>query len=110
MAEEFRRNFDAEAVATARGKRPRAFSAGGMPQIEAPSLPENRTIITARRPELLDGIIKAAKLGEHDHTIVTFDLFGEDWRITTPTRQQTDRVLAFLKTKGAHGVIRVKRA
>lgn len=96
----FRRNFDAEDAARARGERPRGCPSFGATTDTDTPIVETGLLVIPRSPKILDRLL-ALKL--------EIEPAGEDWHIRCRTRAETEGVIALCKLARIHGVLRRPR-
>jgi hypothetical protein len=96
-----RRNFDAEAVAMARGHRPFRSSTHGPLSGLPDTRPVDQLIVITANNDVLP-ILLAER--------VAIKPAGAEWLIDVRDRETLDRVVGMLKLRGIHGVLRRKRA
>ncbi len=93
----FRRNFDAEAAARARGERPKGVGRGlGSTTPSAPPPAPRVIVIPITNRILADLLAKKCSIKP----------VGSDWHIQARTTAEADAIVGMLKLKGVHGILR----
>lgn len=99
MSQGFRRNFDAEAVARARGDRPKGIGRLGGHTTPSYIPPVDRLIvIPAIKPILSELLAQRCAIKP----------VAADWHIDARDRAAFDAILSILKLRGVHGVLKRK--
>ncbi len=93
----FRRNFDAEAAARARGERPRGIGTSGGSTTPTPAAPSERIIIIPKTDRILADLL-ARKCA--------IKPVGDDWHIRARTQAEAGAIVGMLKLKGVHGILK----
>lgn len=96
----FRRDFDAEAVAIARGKRPARASQQGPMTAPPDPMPVDRVIVITATDSVLPALLA---------TSCSIKPVGADWMIEARDRPTFDSILNMLRLRGVHGMLRRKR-
>ncbi len=93
----YRRDFDAEAVARARGERPKGIGRSGGHTTPSSDPPSPRLIIIPKTDRVLADLLTKK---------CSIKPVGSDWHIAARSQAECDAIIGLLKLKGIHGILK----